>query len=39
MLSRALGEREEVEGREDEVALIGRTTDLSCILWFGGNRN
>ena len=39
MISRVAGGRDELVVREDEEALTETTTDLSCILWFGGNRN
>lgn len=39
MASRAEGVSCEALGREEEESLVEGTTDLSCILWFGGNRN
>ena len=39
MASREEGVTCEEVGREEHSLLLTWATDLSCILWFGGNRN
>jgi len=39
MASRAEAVTCEELAREEVLCLTEMTTDLSCILWFGGNRN